>query len=46
MEYLISSQQVQLLVSGPGVDPTLQHNVKLVFTHVKNYSAVGKLLMS
>lgn len=42
MEYVIASQQIQLIASGPGVDKTLQHGVKLIFTHVKNYSAIGK----
>lgn len=42
MEYVIASQQIQLTASGPGVDKSLQHSVKLVFTHVKNYSAIGK----
>ncbi|KOB79202.1 Brain-specific angiogenesis inhibitor 1 [Operophtera brumata] len=44
MEYLIASQQIQLTASGPGVDKSLQHSVKLVFTHVKNYSAIASKL--
>ncbi|KAG6457700.1 hypothetical protein O3G_MSEX010437 [Manduca sexta] len=44
MEYSVSSQQVQLFATGPGVDKALQHTVKLLFTHVKNYSAVASKL--
>lgn len=42
MEYVLASQQVQLSASGAGVDKSLQHTVTLLFTHVKNYSAVGE----
>ncbi|XP_028031387.1 uncharacterized protein LOC114243933 isoform X1 [Bombyx mandarina] len=44
MEYLVSSQQIQLYATGPGVDNSLQHTVNLLFTHVKNYSAVASKL--
>lgn len=44
IEYSVASQQIQLFATGPGVDKSLQHTVKLLFTHVKNYSAVGKIL--
>ncbi|KAL0869001.1 hypothetical protein ABMA27_007322 [Loxostege sticticalis] len=44
MEYVLASQQVQLSASGAGVDKSLQHTVTLLFTHVKNYSAVASKL--
>ncbi|XP_072929769.1 uncharacterized protein [Epargyreus clarus] len=44
MEYMLASQQVQVFASGIDVDTTLQHTVTLLFTHVKNYSAVASKL--
>ncbi|CAH0690274.1 unnamed protein product [Spodoptera exigua] len=43
-QYTIASQQIQLSVSGAGVDNTLLHTVTLLFTHSKNYSAIGPQL--
>ncbi|CAG9789418.1 unnamed protein product [Diatraea saccharalis] len=43
-EYVFASQQVQLSASGAGVDRSLQHTVTLLFSHVKNYSAVASKL--
>ncbi|KAL4706993.1 hypothetical protein ACJJTC_019531 [Scirpophaga incertulas] len=43
-EYQFTSQQVQLSVSGTGVDRSLAHMVTLLFAHVKNYSAVASKL--
>lgn len=45
IEYLLASPQIQLSASGPGVDRSLQHTITLLFTHIKNYSAVGMLLL-
>ncbi|CAH1637838.1 unnamed protein product [Spodoptera littoralis] len=42
-QYTIASQQIQLSVSGAGVDNTLLHTVTLLFTHSKNYSAMAQL---
>ncbi|XP_026333388.1 uncharacterized protein LOC113240330 [Hyposmocoma kahamanoa] len=44
MEYLLSSQQIQVWARGAGVDKSLQHTVSLLFTHIKNYSAVASKL--
>lgn len=46
MEYVLSSQQVQLSAAGAGVDRALQHTVTLLYTHVNNYSAVGEYCLS
>ncbi|KAL4717940.1 hypothetical protein ACJJTC_001358 [Scirpophaga incertulas] len=43
-EYQFVSQQVQLSVSGAGVNRGLAHTVTLLFAHVKNYSAVASKL--
>ncbi|KAF9824347.1 hypothetical protein SFRURICE_002842 [Spodoptera frugiperda] len=43
-QYTIASQQIQLSVSGAGVDNTLLHTVTLLFTHSKNYSAIAPQL--
>lgn len=45
-QYTIASQQIQLSVSGAGVDNTLLHTVTLLFTHSKNYSAVGEWILN
>ncbi|XP_049877958.1 uncharacterized protein LOC126375149 isoform X2 [Pectinophora gossypiella] len=42
-EYLLASRQVQTWASG-GVDTSVQHTVTLLFTHVKNYTAVASKL--
>ncbi|KAF9791477.1 hypothetical protein SFRURICE_005378 [Spodoptera frugiperda] len=38
-QYTAASQQVQVSVSGAGLDSTLPHTVTLLFAHSKNYSA-------
>ncbi|KAJ8714145.1 hypothetical protein PYW08_007765 [Mythimna loreyi] len=43
-EYTIASQQVQVSVSGAGIDTTLPHTVTLLFAHSKNYSAIASQL--
>ncbi|KAJ8723793.1 hypothetical protein PYW07_007773 [Mythimna separata] len=43
-KYTVASQQVQVSVSGVGVDAALPHTVTLLFTHSKNYSAVASQL--
>ncbi|KAJ0173542.1 hypothetical protein K1T71_010691 [Dendrolimus kikuchii] len=44
MEYLLASPQIQLSASGPGIDRSLPHTATLLFTHIKNYSAVASKL--
>ncbi|XP_068619034.1 uncharacterized protein [Battus philenor] len=44
LEYIPSSQQIQVSAYGNGVDQSLQHSVTLLFTHSKNYSAVASKL--
>ncbi|XP_047033547.1 uncharacterized protein LOC124640017 isoform X2 [Helicoverpa zea] len=43
-EYTVASQQVQVSVSGAGVDASLPHTVTLLFAHSKNYSAIASQL--
>ncbi|KAJ8714132.1 hypothetical protein PYW08_007752 [Mythimna loreyi] len=43
-KYTVASQQVQVSVSGVGVDAALPHTVSLLFAHSKNYSAVASQL--
>ncbi|KAM3960477.1 LOW QUALITY PROTEIN: uncharacterized protein ACR2FA_005385 [Aphomia sociella] len=43
LEYEVASQQLQLGASG-AVDTTVQHTVTLLFTHIKNHTAVGSKL--
>ncbi|XP_053613958.1 uncharacterized protein LOC128677270 isoform X1 [Plodia interpunctella] len=43
MEYVIASQQLQVAARGPGVEAAM-HTVTILFTHIKNYSAVASKL--
>ncbi|XP_048486166.1 uncharacterized protein LOC105385854 isoform X2 [Plutella xylostella] len=44
IEYLLSSQQIQLSATGTEVDTSILHTVSLLFTHIYNYSAVASKL--
>ncbi|CAK1583789.1 unnamed protein product [Parnassius mnemosyne] len=44
LEYMPTSQQIQVSAHANGVDLSLQHSVTLLFTHSKNYSAVASRL--
>ncbi|CAG4954425.1 unnamed protein product [Parnassius apollo] len=44
LEYMPTSQQIQVSAHANGVDLSLQHTVTLLFTHSKNYSAVESRL--